>query len=136
MKTVLPEIPKIADPYMLSLVPSSRGYGSGFFIKESDGKIAEIVLDVVANAFALSVEELKGRPRRSNSARILARQIAVFLIWKTSGMSLPQMARVLGWKNHTSVMYARNKITALIDTSPMHAEAVARAEAEVRAALT
>lgn len=128
------DIPKIAEPYMLALAPLGRN-SMGVVITVSDSKVTETVLTVVANAFALSVEQIKTRPRRSLSTVVLARHISAYLIWKTSTMSLPAIAKVLGWNDHTTAMYARKRVTALVDTSPKHADAIARAEAEIRAAL-
>lgn len=67
------------------------------------------VVDLVAHYFNLSSEKLLGRDRSRSVA--LPRQIAMYLLREEANVSLPQIGEVLGGRDHTTVMYAINKIS-------------------------
>jgi chromosomal replication initiator protein len=68
----------------------------------------EKVMDMVARAFNLTVEHLMSRDRSQNVA--LPRQVAMYLMRDMTNASLPQIGEVLGGRDHTTVMYAIEKI--------------------------
>jgi chromosomal replication initiator protein len=70
------------------------------------------VVDMVARTFNLSVERLLSPDRSHNVA--LPRQIAMFLMRETN-VSLPQIGQALGGRDHTTVMYACEKIADLLE---------------------
>ena len=72
----------------------------------------DAVVDVVARAFNLSVDRLLS-PERSHDVA-LPRQIAMFLMRETN-ISLPQIGQALGGRDHTTVMYACEKIADLME---------------------
>lgn len=67
------------------------------------------IIDLVAHYFNLSSEKLLGRDRSRDVA--LPRQIAMYLMREEIDASLPQIGEVLGGRDHTTVMYAINKIS-------------------------
>ena len=67
------------------------------------------VVDLVAHYFNLSAEKLLGRDRSREVA--LPRQIAMYLLREEANVSLPQIGEVLGGRDHTTVMYAIEKIS-------------------------
>ena len=67
------------------------------------------VVDLVAHYFNLSAEKLLSRDRSRNVA--LPRQIAMYLLREEANVSLPQIGEVLGGRDHTTVMYAIDKIS-------------------------
>lgn len=67
------------------------------------------VVSLVAHYFNLSSEKLLGRDRSRNVA--LPRQIAMYLLREEANVSLPQIGEVLGGRDHTTVMYAIDKIS-------------------------
>ena len=67
------------------------------------------IIDLVAHYFNLSSEKLLGRDRSRNVA--LPRQIAMYLMREEINVSLPQIGEVLGGRDHTTVMYAIQKIS-------------------------
>ena len=69
----------------------------------------QTVVDLVAHYFNLSSEKLLSRDRSRNIA--LPRQIAMYLLREETDVSLPKIGEVLGGRDHTTVMYAINKIT-------------------------
>jgi chromosomal replication initiator protein len=71
------------------------------------------VLVAVAEVFGLSTDELLGRSRSRDVA--LPRQVAMYLMREEVNASLPQIGEVLGGRDHTTVMYACEKIADLIE---------------------
>jgi chromosomal replication initiator protein len=63
---------------------------------------------MVARAFNLTVEHLMSRDRSQNVA--LPRQVAMYLMRDITNASLPQIGEVMGGRDHTTVMYAIEKI--------------------------
>ena len=69
------------------------------------------VLVVVADAFNLSIEELKGSSRRREIS--WARQIGMYLMRQHTTLSLPRIGEEFGGKDHTTVIYSCDKIAQL-----------------------
>ncbi|MFS8119733.1 MAG: chromosomal replication initiator protein DnaA [Microcoleus sp.] len=76
----------------------------------------DAVIAVVAEAFDVSVEDLKGISRRREIS--FARQIGMYLIRQHTGLSLPKVGEVFGGKDHTTVLYSCDKIAQLRNTDP------------------
>ncbi len=72
------------------------------------------VLSAVANAFGVSRERLLGRDRSREVA--LPRQIAMYLMREVGNISLPQIGSAIGGRDHTTVMYACEKVADLIES--------------------
>ncbi len=70
------------------------------------------VVDMVAKTFNLSVDRLLS-PDRSREVA-LPRQIAMYLMRETN-ISLPQIGLALGGRDHTTVMYACEKVADLLE---------------------
>ncbi len=92
--------PQLAEVALADLLPQ-RG----------DVKPAAVV-DMVAKTFHLSVDRLLSPDRSRDVA--LPRQIAMYLMRETN-LSLPQIGLALGGRDHTTVMYACEKITDLLE---------------------
>ncbi len=77
---------------------------------------ARITIDMiqgeVCRAFGLSMSDLKG-DKRSQSI-VYPRQIAMYLCRELTDASLPQIGRKFGGRDHSTVIYATNKIGKLI----------------------
>jgi chromosomal replication initiator protein len=71
------------------------------------------VVDMVAKAFNISIDRLLS-PERSREVA-LPRQIAMFLMRETN-LSLPQIGQALGGRDHTTVMYACEKVADLLES--------------------
>jgi chromosomal replication initiator protein len=71
------------------------------------------VIDTVASSYGLTVESLLSKDRSHDIA--LPRQIAMYLLREEANLSLPQIGNVLGGRDHTTVMYACEKITEQIE---------------------
>jgi chromosomal replication initiator protein len=92
--------PQLADAALADLLPQ-RG----------DVK-PDAVVDVVARTFNLSVDRLLSSERTRDVA--LPRQIAMYLMRETN-ISLPQIGLALGGRDHTTVMYACEKVADLLE---------------------
>ncbi len=71
-----------------------------------------LILDKTAAMFGFSVEELKGKSRRK--PLVTARQIGMFVMREITDLSYPAIAREFGGRDHTTVIHAVEKITALM----------------------
>jgi len=68
------------------------------------------LIEMVAREWQTSVEDLLGRDRSQRIAE--PRQVAMYLLRQETNASLPQIGEVLGGRDHTTVMYAIQKITS------------------------
>lgn len=68
----------------------------------------QIIIDVITGYFDVTVEEMvgKGKVRRL----VTARQFAMYLCRELTELSLPQIGKVFGGRDHTTAMYAERKI--------------------------
>jgi chromosomal replication initiator protein len=71
------------------------------------------VVRMVADAFGVSVDQILARDR--SRAVALPRQIAMYLLREEARISLPQIGDVLGGRDHTTVMYACDKVSGLLE---------------------
>ena len=74
----------------------------------------ELIQEVVANYYNLSVDDLKSMRRTRNVA--LPRQIAMYLSRSLTSTSLPKIGEEFN-KDHTTVMHAYSKIKEAMDTA-------------------
>ncbi|MEJ6550210.1 chromosomal replication initiator protein DnaA [Corynebacterium sp. USCH3] len=68
----------------------------------------QIIIEVITGYFDVTVEEMvgKGKVRRL----VTARQFAMYLCRELTELSLPQIGKVFGGRDHTTAMYAERKI--------------------------
>ena len=69
---------------------------------------SEFIQETVAKYFNISAKELKGSKRSNDIA--FPRQIAMYLCRNVAQMSLPQIGKDFGKRDHTTVMHACSKI--------------------------
>jgi chromosomal replication initiator protein len=69
---------------------------------------AQLILDETAKMFGWTVEDLCGKSRRR--PLVTARQIGMYVMRELTGFSYPQIAKEFGGRDHTTVMYAVEKI--------------------------
>jgi len=72
------------------------------------------IIELVAREWQTTVEALLGRDRSQKIAQ--PRQVAMYLMRKETDASLPMIGQVLGGRDHTTVMYAIEKIAGDIET--------------------
>ena len=66
------------------------------------------IVNAVSAYYKISADDLYGKTR--TSAIALARQIAMYLCRTLTNLSLPKIGEIFGGKDHTTVLYAYNKI--------------------------
>lgn len=97
--------PKLVDIALADMLPSREGID------------AKHIIEVVARVFNLSSEKLLSRDRSREVA--LPRQIAMYLLREEANASLPQIGEALGGRDHTTVMYAIEKVREMIERDDM-----------------
>jgi chromosomal replication initiator protein len=80
----------------------------------------EAVILAIAEAFDVSVDDLKGSSRRREIS--VARQIGMYLMRHHTDLSLPKIGEEFGGKDHTTVMYSCDKIAQLKESDPSMAQ--------------
>ncbi len=73
---------------------------------------AGMILDATVDQFGFSLEELTGKSRRR--PLVIARQMAMYVTRQMTDLSFPMIAREFGGRDHTTVMHACDKISALM----------------------
>ena len=71
-----------------------------------------MILDATVEQFGFSLEELTGKSRRR--PLVIARQMAMYVTRQLTDLSFPLIAREFGGRDHTTVMHACDKISALM----------------------
>lgn len=71
------------------------------------------VVSQVAGAFGVTVQNLVGPDRRQEV--VLPRQIAMYLLRVEANCSFPKIGEAFGGRDHTTVMYACQKVTDLLE---------------------
>lgn len=95
-----PITPKLAEIALADLLPSR------------DIEPKEIV-NHVAEFYKVPTERLIGRDR--SRAIAFPRQVAMYLLRREADISLPQIGKELGGRDHTTVIYAIDKINEMLD---------------------
>ena len=73
------------------------------------------IQECVANEFGVSLMELKAKRRSKNI--VLPRQVAMYLSRRLTEASLPEIANFFGGRDHTTILYAHNKISRELERS-------------------
>lgn len=71
------------------------------------------VVDVVASVFGITPEKLMGRDRTREAA--LPRQVVMYLLRQEANVSLPQIGQAMGGRDHTTVIYACEKVADMLE---------------------
>ena len=72
----------------------------------------ELILDETAKMFGFTVEDLCGNSRRR--PLVIARQIGMYVFRELTDFCYPQIAEEFGGRDHTTVIYAVEKIKGLM----------------------
>ncbi len=73
----------------------------------------ETILNLVTQTFDTTIKDLCGRRRKKEI--VIPRQMAMFLLRNEIGMNLEDIGRILGGRDHTTVMHGCEKISSEID---------------------
>ena len=74
------------------------------------------ILDGVARFFNVRVSDIKG-PRRTKQV-VMPRQIAMYLARRHTGLSLPEIGKRFGGRDHTTVIHAVRKVKRQVGEDP------------------
>ena len=102
------------------LIPSSTGAGT---------TPVEEIQQRVAEEFGISRAELVGSSRARTPLR--ARQVAVLLTRETTDLSLPQIGRLYGDRDHTTILNSLRRAERGVADEPELAELVARLRSDI-----
>ena len=76
----------------------------------------EAVIQAVASYFGMDAEALRGKRRDKRTAA--ARHVAMYLLKEDSARSFVEVGRLLGDRDHTTIMYGWEKVTGQVNTDP------------------
>jgi len=91
-----------------------------------------LVMSETANYFGLTLDELCSTSRTRQL--VTARQIAMYLTRELTDLSLPKIGQAFGGRDHTTVMHANNKISALMQERPAIYEQVQELTSRIKTA--
>ena len=72
----------------------------------------DLIIDTTAEMFGFTKEEIIGQ--RRHRPLVTARQIAMYVFRELTDLSYPAIAREFGGRDHTTVIHAVDKISALM----------------------
>ena len=75
----------------------------------------EEIVKVVGSKFNIKISEIKSQKKNKNL--VLARQVSMFLAREMTSSSFPDIGDKIGSRDHSTVIYAHNKIKNLLDTN-------------------
>jgi chromosomal replication initiator protein len=88
------------------------------------------IISAVCKYFSIAREDLLGKNRKKELS--CPRQIAIFLIREQTNKSLPEIGKIMGGKDHTTIMYADRKIQDLLQTDVSVKSDVEKIRAELQ----
>ncbi len=91
---------------------------------------ADLILEETAKMFGFTVDELCGKSRRR--PLVTARQISMYVMREVTDFSYPRIAEAFGGRDHTTVMYAVDKIRGQMTESHVTFEQVSDLIGRVR----
>jgi chromosomal replication initiator protein len=72
----------------------------------------DLILAITSTKYGFALEEIKGKSRRR--PLVAARQVAMYVMRELTDLSYPAIAREFGGRDHTTVIHAVDKISALM----------------------
>jgi len=81
------------------------------------------IIDQVARYFNISVDKLLSSKKTNDI--VFPRQMAIYIIRETTGLSLPEIGKEIGGKNHTTVLYSIRKLEEAMRQDPKIAKIAA-----------
>lgn len=126
IKTNIRELEGALNRVIYSCIVNKRSYADVEFAKEVLKEILvpetppkltiNTVQQLVADYYQISVEDMRGKKKDRFIA--FPRQVAMFLCRELVGATTPQIGRDFGGRDHTTVMYACDKINSARKTDP------------------
>ena len=102
----------------LNQVPLSKQIAvkalSDVFTASETSVTPEEIVKAVSEHYSLKLEEIRGAGRRKEV--VIPRQMAMYLIREVTHMSLPEIGQFFDGRDHTTVLYAIQKMQETIDS--------------------
>ena len=89
----------------------------------------EVILRAASHYFSLKEGDITGKSKRQDLVR--ARQICIYLMCDMLSVPLISIGKVMGGRDHSTVIYARDKIAELIRLN----DSVAKAVSDIKSAV-
>ena len=93
---------------LADIIPQGSRYETAFTPKR--------IMTTVANYYGVDLEGLTGKRRDRNS--VLARHVTMYLLREQNHCSLAEIGKILGGRDHTTVLHGYEKIVAELDINP------------------
>ncbi|HOE35658.1 MAG: chromosomal replication initiator protein DnaA [Chloroflexi bacterium] len=84
------------------------------FLPQRSELVPKDVISTVSKFFGVSSDRILSKDRSKDVA--LPRQVAMYLMRELGGVSLPKIGEELGGRDHTTVMYACDKVADMIES--------------------
>lgn len=78
-----------------------------YTLKATDTEYPELIMRIVEGYFDIHREKLIGKNR--NRELVMARHIAIALIMKYTKLSLTQIGKIIGNRDHSTIIWARDE---------------------------
>ena len=89
-------------------------YALADFLPQRSDMSTDDILSVVSKYFGVTLERMASKDRSKDV--VLPRQVAMYLMREEGGISLPKIGQELGGRDHTTVMYACDKVADMIES--------------------
>lgn len=100
------------------------------FLPQPSSITPEHVLETVADFFGINRGSLTGRSRARDVA--YPRQVAMYLMRELAEMSLPRIGDELGGRDHTTVLYACEKVAEMIEADDRTRKQIMRLKGQLQ----
>jgi len=94
---------------------------------------ADLIIEEVCAFYNIDSTAIRGQSRTKDTA--MARQIAMYMIREMTRMSLKEIGREFGGRDHTTVLHSTDRISNLMRTDPSISEVIKDIRANVNARL-
>lgn len=86
----------------------------GELLPQQNATPLEQILNVVSKVFGVPTEKILSRDRSKNVA--LSRQVVMFLLRNEENLSLPQIGKELGGRDHSTVIHGCDRVASLLSS--------------------
>ena len=92
---------------------------------------SDVIIDEVSKLYSIDADAIRGQGRTKDTA--LARQIAMYQIRRMTNLSLKEIGREFGDRDHSTVMHSIERVEKLMKQSPEVAEVIKDINANINA---
>jgi chromosomal replication initiator protein len=92
--------------------------------------MADKVIPVITSFYGVDLEELEHKTRKREI--VMARQVAMFMIYKFCQLSSTDIGKLFGGRDHTTVFHSRKTVQDLMDTDQRYWLQIQEIERQIR----